>query len=64
MIGTVQFRNWGREAKMQGILEEIKDEIAAIHHENVPITNRLQVIIDLLEEIIEKRDGQQDGEDG
>ena len=49
---------------MQGILEEIKDEIAAIHHENVPITNRLQVIIDLLEEIIEKRDGQQDGEDG
>ena len=62
MIGTVQFQNWGREAKMQGILEEIKDELTEIRHENVPITNRLQVIIDLLEEIIEKRDGQQDGD--
>ena len=45
---------------MQGILEEIKEELTEIRHENVPITNRLQVIIDLLEEIIEKRDGQQD----
>jgi hypothetical protein len=55
------------EAKMTVKTEDFRRDVTAefrtIHEDQIASVNRLSTIIDLLEEIIEKKDSQHNGQD-